>query len=221
MEPPEFNPFAPPDERAAYAYGPAPVAAPKPWDSPRAALVVGIVLALVAVTGLLTVLDRGQRDTRPEAVRQAECDAPRDFPVAEIEVGHSSGMVSYESDPPYGGPHAPQPLPGPIGYFGRSRSPVDVAERAVHNLEHGYVVVWYDAGATDKALQRVSRELFGVRDLKVLVVPWRGEVREDRHFTLAAWGHLQSCAQPTAEAIRAFYDEHGGPNGDAPEKLVG
>lgn len=219
MEPPEYNPFAPPDEHAAYQYGPAPIAAPKPWEGPRAELVVGVVVALVAIAGLLTVLDRKQQDTRPVAVRQAECDEMRDFPL-EIDASHSTGLVQYESDPPYGGPHAQVPLPGPIGYFGRTRAPENVAERAVHNLEHGYVVVWYDAGANDDSIQRVSRELFELRDLKVIVVPWRGEVREGRHFTLAAWGHLQSCAQPTAEAIRAFYDEHGGLNGDAPEKSV-
>lgn len=218
MEPPEYNPFAPPDERAPYQYGPAPLAAPKPWEGPRAELVVGVVLALVAAAGVLTVLAR--RDTAPVAVQQAGCDEMRDFDVPAIDASHSTGLVRYDSDPPYGGPHSPQPLPGPIGYFGRSRAPENVAERAVHNLEHGYVVVWYDAGATDDAVQQVSRALFGVRDLKVLLVPWRGDVREGRHLTLAAWGHLQSCAQPTAETIRAFYDEHGGADGDAPEKNV-
>ncbi|WP_235487393.1 DUF3105 domain-containing protein, partial [Frankia sp. AvcI1] len=55
---------------------------------------------------------------------------------------HISTAVSYKASPPSSGSHNPDPLPDGIAFYNpASGIPV---ERAVHNLEHGFIVGWYD-----------------------------------------------------------------------------
>jgi hypothetical protein len=182
---------------------------------------IGMAVLLFAV---IAFLQRDRDPSRTPAVAQspvpteALCSGMRDFGVEGIEVEHVQGDVDYPSSPPFAGSHHPMPLPASPQVVARDGAPEHVVERAVHNLEHGYVVVWYDARATDAQVQAVGDAVREVGERKVLVVPWSRDELDGPPFTLSAWGHLQSCMQPDAASVRAFWDQHGGTNGDAPER---
>jgi len=139
-------------------------------------------------------------------VRQLEIGAPGERVLVggvgqHIPEGQS---VIYNSVPPVGGPHWPQPAA-----WGAS----DVAvpdERAVHNLEHGGVVISYNAiPAADLSklkalLQTYPRDSFN--EVKLLIRPYPG-IREGT-FVLAAWGWKQSFTAYDDAAVRAFLDAH-------------
>ncbi|HEX8002537.1 MAG TPA: DUF3105 domain-containing protein [Mycobacteriales bacterium] len=153
-------------------------------------------------------------------------DAAACLPVKEEEIPkeandegikHTNERVEYTPAPPTSGRHAPTTLPvGAKKFYSRDDNPAP--ERAVHNLEHAYVVVWYDAKATDEQLDRL-KDAADAAESKFLVIPWtRGEFPDGKHVVLTAWGFRQQCTDVSGAVIQKFIDEHGGFAGKAPEK---
>jgi hypothetical protein len=181
-------------------------------------------MALVTA-GTIAVVLNGREQERSVVTSQpgTACQPVRELPVDGQEgSAHRQGDIAYESSPPHSGPHNPIPLQSGAHVTDRRTAPENVAERAVHNLEHAYVVVWYTPGASPDEVARAvaAADETGLR--KVLVVPWR-EAFDDTaaRFVLASWGYLQTCDYvPEAAAIKAFYDAHAGENGRAPEKFA-
>jgi hypothetical protein len=180
---------------------------------------LAVTVAIAAVVAVVVLTTRGgdsEPDAGPSVAASASCGAVVDVP-AVAEPKHRDGTIEYEDGPPTSGDHNPMPLPG-------RRRVVDtgvenIVERAVHNLEHAYVVVWYDESVVSR--EDVGAALNGVTATKVIAVPWfRGGMGESRPYVLAAWGHRQDCTALTAQVVEAFYAAHGGENGDAPEKLA-
>lgn len=132
-------------------------------------------------------------------------------------VKHTSEQVQYNPAPPTAGRHNPTWLPvGRKKFYSRDDNPMP--EMAVHNLEHAYVVVWYDSKATDEQLDRL-RDAADAAESKFLVVPWtRGDFPDDKHVVLTAWGFRQQCSDVSGAVIEDFINKHGGRNGKAPEK---
>lgn len=65
----------------------------------------------------------------------------------------------YNSDPPTSGPHAL--LPAEAGFY--EKAPPD--ENLVHNMEHGYVIVWYNcSGLSEAECQGLTMQIQGVMD---------------------------------------------------------
>ncbi|HEV2888799.1 MAG TPA: DUF3105 domain-containing protein [Frankiaceae bacterium] len=142
-------------------------------------------------------------------------------PVKEEEVTgestHVSEPVQYNPAPPTSGSHNPTWLPvGRKRFYSRDDNPMP--EMAVHNLEHAYVVVWYDSRATDEQLDRL-RDAADAAKAKFLVVPWtRGDFTGEKHIVLTAWGFRQECSDVSGAVIDDFIKAHGGQAGKAPEK---
>jgi hypothetical protein len=125
--------------------------------------------------------------------------------------------VDYPAAPPTSGRHNPTPLPaGAKKFYSRADSPPP--ERAVHNLEHAYTVLWYDKTVPDdqvKLLQQVGDS----GPAKFIVVPWdRADFPDDKHIVLTAWGERQQCSGVSGAVIQSFIDHFGGNAGKAPEK---
>jgi hypothetical protein len=124
---------------------------------------------------------------------------------------HRNGEIVYDREPPSSGPHAPNW----VTVFRRVYTTDDLppVEQWVHNLEHGWVVVWY---APDAPTDVLTQALEAANTRKLVAVPWtRGTLPTP--YVLTAWGHEQRCTAVSGAAIAAFLDEHGGENGDAPE----
>ena len=157
-----------------------------PW------IAVGLVIA-AAVAGVLVI-------------RSFDIGAPGEK-IATSGVGQhlpDGQAISYDTTPPIGGPHWPSPAA-----WGVSGTTVPDA-RAVHNLEHGGIVVSYNAIPADdlarlKALPgSLSRDRFN--EVKMVIHPY------DRipagTLVLTAWGWRQQLAAYDEAAVRAFYDAH-------------
>jgi hypothetical protein len=107
--------------------------------------------------------------------------------------------------PPSGGEHNPVSLGDKTRFYPLAEKPRP--ERAVHNLEHGYVVAWYDAKTPAKdvsTLQTLATTL-----PRFLVVGWwQGDLPADKHVVLTSWGRTDRCATASTNVIRSFYSAH-------------
>ena len=142
------------------------------------------------------------------AVRSLEIGAPGER-VAVSGVGQhvpEGQPVAYNSVPPVGGAHWPAPAA-----WGNSTAPVP-DERAVHNLEHGGVVISYnnipsgDLARMQGLLLSYPRDSFN--EVKLLIRPY--DRIPQGTFVLAAWGWKQSFTTYDEAAVRAFLDAHMG-----------
>jgi len=137
--------------------------------------------------------------------------------------------IDYASAPPTSGPHYPVPAPFTRKFYTPDDSPE--VERLVHNLEHGYTVLWYDPAVLDaqqETLQHLATKVTESEDVaeqvagKFLVAPWdteRGEFPDGMSFALTHWGATQGfrqyCGELSGEAVRDFVTTH--PFSDSPE----
>ncbi len=150
--------------------------------------------------------------------------------------------VPYETAPPAFGPHydAPDSIERRV-YVAEDRPDLRVL---VHNLEHGYTVLWYDETAaadadtmTDiRAIATKFAENDNLRN-KFKAVPWTsadaeeqaGDFPDGQHIALTHWsaggvgesdttkqvGVWQYCSEPSGEALDAFMKDY--PYLDSPE----
>lgn len=165
------------------------------------------------------------------AAAAADCD-----PVSTEKVGGAGEhvgpgtnkpdvvTVKYSTVPPTSGQHYPTWLPSSRNFYSVDDSPK--VEQLVHNLEHGYTVVWYSpelpAGEVDTLeglSEKISSDLPGN---KFIVAPWNpayGELPADKAVAISHWGaksgYRQVCGAVSGPAIKAFVDAH--PSTDAPE----
>jgi hypothetical protein len=94
----------------------------------------------------------------------------------------------------------------------------------VHNLEHGYVHVYYDEDAPEDQvaeLQAFAQEqIDSGRYEKLIVAPWKAELEDDANFALTAWGARQHCRDFDEGVALAFLREYHYLAGNAPEREI-
>jgi hypothetical protein len=144
--------------------------------------------------------------------------------------------VKYATVPPSNGPHFTQPAVSDRRFYTAEDRPK--MEVLVHNLEHGYTVLWYDetAGKAKKAelekLASVANKTEWALD-KFIVSAWDpsyGELPAGKKFALSHWsatlgadgtsvasqaGHRQLCGDLSGDVIKAFVQKF--PRTSAPE----
>jgi hypothetical protein len=206
----------------------------------RTVLIVGIsvavALGLIAAAAVPLVRDWLDDPLRRDwaefgvAAAAASCDAvTEDEPSGSADHRQDGERVDYASAPPTSGPHYLVPAPFTRKFYTPDDRPE--IERLVHNLEHGYTILWYDPAVLDaqqETLQdlatkvtesdEVSEQVAG----KFLVAPWdteRGEFPEGNSFALTHWGAEQGfrqyCGDLSGEVVRDFVTAH--PFSDSPE----
>jgi hypothetical protein len=145
-------------------------------------------------------------------------------------------QLTYPASPPAFGPHYPEwaSLERKF-YTAQDRPPLG---KLVHNLEHGYSILWYDETIADddklRDLVEGIANKFSGTDLedKFIAAPWTAEDGEpfpgDAHVALTHWsmggshgnpegqhGITQYCTQVSGEAVAAFVEDY--PYTDSPE----
>jgi hypothetical protein len=189
-------------------------------------------LALIGASVYFGVKGKDKGSTKPLkdiglAADAAGCLAPKEEEIPTDATGgakhtaRDGDHVDYPAAPPTSGRHNPTPLPvGQKKFYTREESPPP--ERAVHNLEHAYEVVWYDKTVTGDALKRLQ-DAADAAVGKFLVVPWdeRAPFPDDKHIVLTAWGERQQCSDVSGAVMQDFYDKYAGNSGKAPEKAAG
>jgi hypothetical protein len=122
------------------------------------------------------------------------------FPLGQV-------YNAYNSNPPTSGPHAAQ-----FANWGISDLAIP-KEQAVHNMEHGGVVVWYNCNAqpilSGDACTELRNQLSAVVSTAiaggahVLMTPYSDM---DHHIALTAWGFLATFDTFDQAHVQAFID---------------
>ncbi len=136
-------------------------------------------------------------------------------------------VEKYDTVPPSFGPHWAQPAyPAREFYTARDRPEM---EQLVHNLEHGYTIVWYDStikgeqldALKDIATRARTEDAVGPTG-KFIVSAWDnayGKLPSGKHLGISHWGadagHIQLCGKVSGAAVQSFIDDY--PAADSPE----
>ncbi len=152
----------------------------------------------------------------------------------------SSEQVTYDKAPPAYGPHWNEAGLAPAS-FERKMYTDDrpELESLVHNLEHGYTILWYDETIADDdaAMQELQAlaDKFSDSDnqrSKFIAAPWTAEdgdaFPDDQHVAFSHWsvgadgdpsgeqlGVWQYCSAVSGEALDTFMQDY--PYTDSPE----
>ena len=189
------------------------------------------LIALLAVLGLVgwfvgnMIMDWRTENALKEAARerQAELGCDDDRIQPDNQAGHIEDPAAvapravYADRPASSGPHL-----GTVIKSGVYDELID--ERLmVHNLEHGYVNVYYSEDAPEEQVEDLKdfvRSKIGDGNPKMIVAPQIGEWNEDKNFAFVAWRYRQMCEHFDRGVLLNFMAAHYGLKGIAPEKSV-
>jgi Protein of unknown function (DUF3105) len=151
----------------------------------------GVVAILVIVgAGLVLAAPKPPTSSQVASALCGPIEAPPDGGRAHLLPGQTP---SYSSNPPASGAHNPNPQARGI-----YDTPIDVTME-VHSLEHGYVIIHYNAipsGQLQQLQDIVSRDPF-----KMILSPYPSMPYK---ISLTAWDHLQTCTGVDPQAIASF-----------------
>ena len=161
----------------------------------------------------------------------ADCDAVQTSKGTNNEedrnhVGDGT-TEDYATVPPSYGPHWAAPV-FPAREFSTARDRPEM-EQLVHNLEHGYTILWYDDTIKGNQLDQLKDIAASARNNdatgptgKFVVSAWDdtyGDFPTGKHIGLSHWGSADSftqvCGKVSGEAVQKFIEDH--PASDAPE----
>lgn len=137
-----------------------------------------------------------------QAFRPPVGEAVSVMPSSHIEKDTDPG--EYNSNPPSSGPHYGEELKTGFYETNDYRFP---AGYLVHNLEHGYVILWYNCDLLDEAgcaelKSQIKTVISQVNGFKIIAYPWPSlEVP----FAMTSWGKIQKFTSFNAEQAAAFY----------------
>ena len=161
------------------------------------AITASVGLALVVLTGFL--LFNGLRPASGEYVQPA-ANADSHVPVGEYPG-------PYNSNPPTGGRHYANEYDA--GFYNENDTEAlqDFPEGfLVHNLEHGYVIFWYNCGLLDEtACAQLKSDIKSImaesNDFKLIAFPWESlEVP----LVMTSWDRIQKFKTFDAGQVRKF-----------------
>jgi len=153
----------------------------------------GIGVAILVTIGL--VILQGTKPAAGESISEM---------VRSPHIPTDTDPGQYNSNPPTSGRHYAEEASA--GFYDTNIYTYP-AGYLVHNLEHGYVIFWYNcdllgkSACTDLKLQirSVIDELGGT---KLIAYPWNSI---DVPLVMTSWGHLQRFETFDVEQAKAFY----------------
>lgn len=123
---------------------------------------------------------------------------------------HVSEPVDYETTPPAFGPHYDITADSGVHFYDAEERPE--VERLVHNLEHGWTIVWYDetvADDTDRmAVLKAAADKFDLEGtdpaFNVVIAPWTSDdgepIADGKHIAFTHWSVHQPVYDPAVFA---------------------
>lgn len=184
-----------------------------------------IVLAAIALTaGAITLAGRAGKQAQKRLntlATEAGCDAPREFKDEGQTHIADTTQPKYNTNPPTSGNHFnstlrtgifPGPGPAPDG-------------NAVHNLEHGHVIIWYAEGQVDRPTIEALAKIVPDNPTR-LIMSARPNMQDGYKIAAVSWGHMLGCKAPAnldkvVAAVREFINQNvgKGPEGDRPGQV--
>jgi hypothetical protein len=214
----------------------------------RRSLVVVVVCVVIAlIIGGLTGWKLYQDNQRDNEVAGTDLDelgpAPDAAGCQDVVTKGADGSsqhrdgesIDYPDSPPAFGPHWSQPAEFSRKFYTDDDRPE--LERMVHNLEHGYTILWYDQTVADDPdqLQTVediaakfdvgsTEDVEEYNAAKFIAAPWTSDdgdpFPDGAHVALTHWslegddavegqgeGAWQYCDQPSGEALAGFMED--------------
>ena len=152
----------------------------------------GLGLGILAIIGLIV-----WQGVRPRTGEEIPI-----MSSSHITVDSDPGQ--YNSDPPTSGPHYPEEAQA--GFYDTNIYQYPSAY-LVHNLEHGYIIFWYNcASLSDNACSELKSQIKTILDevnnVKVIAYPWESI---DVPVVITSWGRLQKMETFNPSQARAFY----------------
>jgi hypothetical protein len=202
---------------------------PERERNPRLLLLIAAALAAAAIGAAAYFLLRGDGESSVEAaMTNADCTFRR-YPLVPPGVHLNDPDATpgqWNSFPPTSGPHY-----GGTVIWGEYDESVQLAA-AVHNLEHGGIVIYYGDEVPDDEVERV-RDFYRDDPVGLILAPLP---RLNDKITLTAWyaprsedpvrdrsggGYLAECRRFDEDAFSAFRDAFRflGPERVAPENM--
>ena len=193
----------------------------------RRAVTIGAVAAVVGVAAFLLLRVGAPGDISAEALdvaRAAGCGEVQ-TPAASAPGGQhlaAGESANYTDRPASSGVHASAPLPAEPAVH---TQPVDEAA-AVHNLEHGYILLYHRAKGPEALPEDVVSRLSAIAEGqdKVLVAPYP-DLDEGTSLAIVAWNKLWECPSTVSAAdaatiassfIEAYKGTSNAPEGNVP-----
>jgi hypothetical protein len=189
-----------------------------------------IAIALILAAVIPAYLhDKHQRDKAKQATKvlqlkptaaetAAGCTGVHQDPVSPA-AQHVTTPIDYSKEkygdteggtppiPPSGGHHNPISLGDTVRFYPLSEKPRP--ERAVHNLEHGYIVAWYDSKLAASEVSKLEALAKDPKFSRLLVVGWwQGDLPADKHVVFSSWGRTDRCSTVSATMVQKFYADH-------------
>jgi hypothetical protein len=169
------------------------------------------------------------------AASAASCAAPTDDKASGTQDHQPDGtVIPYPVSPPSSGPHYAVWAPLSKKFYADSdRPPVP---NLVHNLEHGYTILWYNEETMKKQdqvdlIEKISKaKLPDSSNGKFIAAPFKAsdgaDWPEGKNIAFSHWsgmgqdgktafGHRQFCDTVSGEALKNFMDKY--PSTDAQE----
>lgn len=193
-----------------------------------AAIVVALILILAAVIPAY-LHDKHQKAKAKQATKvlqlkptaaetAAGCSGVHQDPVSPA-AQHVTTPIDYTKStfgdteggttpiPPSGGQHNPVSLGDTTRFYPLSEKPRP--ERAVHNLEHGYIVVWYDSKLPASEVTKLQAMATSPKLSRLLVVGWwQSDLPDNKHVVLTSWGRTERCGTISDAVVNNFYAKH-------------
>ena len=181
-----------------------------------------VVLVLLAGVGVVVANNRAEEQAASAAADEFACTEvvqDEDFGGGDhldpSTLPDNPPSELYVNSPASAGPHL-----GSVAASGVYDETVD--ERlVVHDLEHGYITLWWDPDApqeTIDAVKQYTEDRIGDYP-KLIAAPYNTDLPDEQAVNLVGWTVHQSCADGfSPEVADAFLEAHYGLAGVAPEK---
>ena len=160
-----------------------------------------LVVAVIAVIAVVALAGGGGSDTANTKNLAADATAAgctfKSFPSEGRN--HTTGKVTYKTNPPTSGNHNPTPAQDGIYAAGNEPAP----ENFVHSLEHGRVEFEYKKGtpqAQVAQMQKVAEEPIN-DSAGYHVLMFENNTNMPSNFALAAWTKLLTCNDLTPKSL--------------------
>lgn len=208
-----------------------------------ACVLVGVVIVGLGASALIKqkVAASGDLKSLGADAKAASCQAVTTKKATGNSDHKAIGTkILYPEAPPAFGPHYPTPAPFARKFYTSADRPQ--VEYLVHNLEHGYTLLWYDKTIADdsdavNAVKGIASKFEGGSNFrnKFIAVPWTSNdgqaFPKGTHIALTHWsmggthgnptgqiGVWQYCGKASGSVVSTFMKSY--PYTDSPEPQV-
>jgi hypothetical protein len=174
----------------------------------RNLLTFGIALLVGALVVFLIINDRnssgggGDSVDAGVAAEDAGCTAVEEFEPEGQEHVEDGTDVEYGTQPPSSGDH--YGTPADAGFYD-SAIP---EEQAVHNLEHGQIVVWYSSSAPQETIDAIQT-VVDDEAIALVGVPY-DNLPSGTEVGFSGWAATQTCEDFSNDVLNEFRAEYQG-----------